>query len=336
MKLSLLLFTQGDSGWRQPGFSRAGGSLAFVLAKVQAKESSALRQNWLLQCFSVWTDQWSVEFLFQWMATVGHVDRLPSWIDTLGSQICWWGWYMKLYEPLRYVEPPTSCFNPASQRLKCFGTKQTRQPWFKIWRHHLIFMHDGPTCCVETHLLNWNLWDKLLPVVFAICNDPHPVAWHLWFPGQGWCGWLLDPKGCLVWKIKGLVTNLYGAWTKPELTQFQPTLIGQGKLQWTQHSCCLMPPNTPGFSSFVLFHSQGCDCWVTHLKYFRWNLTAVFGRKTLSPKVRVTSWPANLTSRPAWRVAWQSSIFVGELAVFECSRLAEDWHHLSNEKTQVV
>lgn len=230
MKLSLLLFTQGDSGWRQPGFSRAGGSLAFVLAKVQAKESSALRQNWLLQCFSVWTDQWSVEFLFQWMATVGHVDRLPSWIDTLGSQICWWGWYMKLYEPLRYVEPPTSCFNPASQRLKCFGTKQTRQPWFKIWRHHLIFMHDGPTCCVETHLLNWNLWDKLLPVVFAICN--------------------------------GLVTNLYGAWTKPELTQFQPTLIGQGKLQWTQHSCCLMPPNTPGFSSFVLFHSQGCDCWV--------------------------------------------------------------------------
>ena len=192
MKLSLLLFTQGDSGWRQPGFSRAGGSLAFVLAKVQAKESSALRQNWLLQCFSVWTDQWSVEFLFQWMATVGHVDRLPSWIDTLGSQICWWSWYMKLYEPLRYVEPPTSCFNPASQRLKCFGTKQTRQPWFKIWRHHLIFMHDGPTCCVETHLLNWNLWDKLLPVVFAICNDPHPVAWHLWFPGLA--GWLRKIK----------------------------------------------------------------------------------------------------------------------------------------------
>ena len=148
-------------------------------------------------------------------------DRLIMFMDIWNFMSCFG--MLKLPQALKPNKKPKGR-NADRNKAQCW------QAWFKILRHHLILIHDGPTCCVETHLLNWNpvergpqKWDKLKVLLATPSWQRFAMTLIQWpgiFDSQEGVVIHLITSGCLVWKIKGLVTNLYRAWIKTRVDTF--------------------------------------------------------------------------------------------------------------------
>ncbi len=154
---------------------------------------------------------------------------------------------MKLYELLRYVEAPTSFEsqrNPKAEMLT--GTKQSVDKhdsrfwdiisfWFMMGQHAVWRLTFSIGIQSKGDLINETNWT---------CFWLLPVGSDLPWPSSSGLASLIPRRGWLstwsqvdVWcgRSKDLLRISTKLGSKPELTQFQGKIDGQGKLQWTYY-----------------------------------------------------------------------------------------------------